>query len=244
MEIIPALYIYRGRCVAFYKSHSEQKEVYPKSPLNYGREFERQGAQRLYVVELDGKATNEFQQQTFIRELTNALKIPVYLEAGFKTIEEIDKGFESGATFIVLRSPQEAIVRTAIKKYGAEKIVVQIQAKGPNLIQVLPENMKKNGSQSFEKDIVDYAENLMAWGVQSIVYKDERSEGTLIHPNYDEVDRLCLITGSNSKIYVAGGIGDVKHLKLLQKIGAAGAIIGKALYEGLLTLHEAKEAVR
>ena len=92
-------------------------------------------------------------------------------------------------------------------------------------------------------DVVDFAEKLIPLGVKEIVYKDERSEGTLIHPNYDEMDRLFLITGNDLKIYASGGISEIKHLLLLKKIGASGAIIGKAFYEKKLSIKEALAAV-
>ena len=68
------------------------------------------------------------------------------------------------------------------------------------------------------------------------------AEGTLIHPNYDEADRLFQVTGKHLQIYVSGGISEAKHLKILNKIGVAGAIIGKAFHEKLLTVAEAEEA--
>jgi len=237
MEIIPAIYVLGGKCVALYKSSYEQKETYSRTPLEMARSFEREGAKKLYLVDLDGKADNTFRQKEIFKEIAKKLKIPVMVEAGFNTIEEIREAFNLGAAQVVIRPVATRLVKDAIQQFGADKIFVLIQAKGSGMIGV--------EKKSYEEaaDVIDYAETLVPMGVKNVVYRDERSEGTLIHPNYDEADRLVLITGSNLKIYVSGGISEVRHLKLLKKIGVDGAIIGKAFYEKILTVSEAEEAV-
>lgn len=237
MEIIPAIYVLNGKCVALYKSHYEQKETYYKSPLEMAQSFQKQGAKKIYLVDLNGKQKETFEQKELFKKIIKTVEIPVQIEAGFQTLEEIQEALEFGAHQIILRSPSIVFTREVIQKFGAEKIIIQIQAKGSAVI----DGEKKHPED--ELDVVDYAELLIPLGVRSIVYKDESSEGTLIHPNYDEVDRLFLVTGQELKIYVAGGISEPRHLQLLKKIGASGAIIGKAFYEHLLSIKEAEEAV-
>lgn len=235
VEIIPAIYILDGKCVALYKSSYEQKETYYKSPLQMARNFEKEGAKKLYVVDLNGKMNNTFMQQDIIKEIAAAIKVPVQIEAGFNSIPDIQMAFDLGVDQVVMRPKATPLIEEAIKKFGAEKIIILIQAKGSGVV----DGIKKDYES--ELDVVDYAESLVPLGVKAVVYKDERSEGTLIHPNYDEVDRLVNVTGKDLKIYVSGGISEAKHIKLLKKIGAAGAVIGKAFYERLLTVGEAQE---
>jgi phosphoribosylformimino-5-aminoimidazole carboxamide ribotide isomerase len=236
MEIIPAIYILDGKCVALYKSSYEQKQTYFKTPLNMARHFEFEGARKIYLVDLNGKKNNTFGQKEIIEEIAHAFKGEVMLEAGFNTLEEIQAAFDLGITYLVVRPAATHLIKDAVKKFGAEKVFVLIQAKGDEIIDGIKRSPDK------EIDVVDYAESLVPMGVKNVVYKDERSEGTLIHPNYDEVDRLVLITGSDLNIFVSGGISDAKHIQLLKKIGADGAIIGKAFYEKLLTVADAKDA--
>lgn len=238
MEIIPAIYILNGRCVALYKSSYEQKETYFKSPLEMARYFEKQGAEKVYIVDLNGKQNNTFGQKEIVKKIADELNIPVIIEAGFNSMDEIQQAFSLGVSQIVIRPMSTHLIREAIQKFGAEKIIVLIQARGGELIDGI-----KNRPEE-EIDVVDYAESLVPLGVKTVVYKDEKSEGTLIHPNYDEVDRLFLITGKDLKIYVSGGISEEKHIKLLKKIGASAAIIGKAFYEKLITIYQAQEAAR
>lgn len=236
MEIIPAIYILDGKCVALYKSSYEQKATYYKSPLQMARGFENEGAKKLYLVDLNGKMNNTFQQQELFKEIAAKINIPVQVEAGFNSIGDIQKAFDLGVDQVVMRPGATPLIKDAIAKFGAAKIIILIQAKGSGVVGGLKKTYEA------ELDVVDYAESLVPLGVKIVVYKDERSEGTLIHPNYDEVDRLVLVTGQDLKIYVAGGISETKHIKLLKKIGAAGAVIGKAFYERLISISEAEDA--
>lgn len=238
MEIIPAIYILNGRCVALYKSSYEQKATYFKSPVEMARSFEHEGAKKLHVIDLNGRQSGGFIQRDIIKRLIKAVKIPVQIEAGFQNMEDTAAAFALGASRVVLRPHALSFLKEALEAYGAEKIIVEIQAKGS---EVVGGGINISGEPP---DVVDFAEKLVPFGVKEIIYKDERSEGTLIHPNYDEVDRLFLITGKSLRIYVSGGISSARHLKLLKKIGAYGAIIGKAFYEKTISVREAEAAVQ
>jgi phosphoribosylformimino-5-aminoimidazole carboxamide ribotide isomerase len=238
MKIIPAIYILDGKSVALYKSSYEQKETYYTDPLHMARTFEQDGAKEIYIIDLNGKREDKFIQKDIVKEIIEKTGIPIYIEAGFQSLNEIREAFDIGVSFVVLRSPDLNFIKNAIAEFGEEKIFIQIQAKGSEVIE------REDGQKPYETDVVDYAEKLVPLGVKKIVYKDERSEGTLIHPNYDEADRLNLIVGKDMEIYISGGIGDIKHLLLLKKIGVDAAIIGKALYEKHFTLAEAMEAVK
>ena len=218
MKIIPAIYILDGKCVALYKGSFDHKETYRASPLEMAHIFERDGAEQLYLVDLNGKKEDSFVQKEIVTEIIDAINIPIILEAGFASIDAIHDALDLGVSSIVLRIPDSNYTEAVIEEIGADRIFIQIQAKGSEV-------------KGTKMAIVDYAEDLIPLGVKKIIYKDERKEGTLIHPNYDEVDRLFLIVGSDLEIYVSGGVGSVRHLGMLKKIGASGAIVGKALYE-------------
>ena len=144
-----------------------------------------------------------------------------------------------GANQVVLRSPKLEFVEKAIQTFGPEKIIIQIFA---NRMELIEDREKKRVDDYTE--VVDYAEKLVELGVKTIMYKDKRSEGILTNPNYDKIDRLFLTTGDDLKIYSSGGISAPHHLKLLKKIGASGAMIGKALFERKISIREAQNAVQ
>ncbi len=237
MEIIPAIYILDGKVVALYKGNTEQKDTYYKSPVKFAEGFERAGAKKLYIADLNAKFDHKLTQKSEIKAIVSAIEIPTMLEAAFETIDSMQEAFDVGCEQVVLRSPTVELAAEAIKKFGSERIVIQIFSKRTEVI----EKREKLRPDDYT-DVVDYAEKLVPVGVKYVVYKDQRSEGTLIHPNYDEIDRLYLTVGDTMKIYSSGGISEEHHIKLLKKIGAAGAIIGKGFYENTLTFREAEEA--
>jgi len=237
MEIIPAIYVLDGNCVALYKGSYEQKETYFKSPVEMAQYFEKGGAKKLHIVDLNSRKEGHFVQHGIIKNISSAVKIPLQVEAHFSNIGDLKIAFQRGAAKVVLLPLALKIVGEAIKTFGPEKIIVQIESKGSS---VMGDGTQSDGTPI---DVVDFAEKLIPLGIKEIIYKDQRSEGTLIQPNYDEIDRLFLITGKDLKIYASGGISEARHLQLLKKIGATGAIIGKAFYERIITIKQAQAAV-
>lgn len=248
MEIIPAISVLKGHCVALYKGSYEQKSTYFKTPMEMLHYFEREGAQKIHVTDLDGCEKCTFEQRDLMQRLAASASVPLQLESGFTTLEEIETGFRLGYSKIVLRACAYPIIKSALDTFGPDKIIIDIQGRRAELIEAnsslgASASTSVREPSSIPTDVVDFAEELIPLGVKEIIYKDQFSEGTLIHPNYDEIDRLFLITGQSLKIYAAGGISEVKHLQLLKKIGAAGAIIGKAFSEKILSLREAERSV-
>lgn len=238
MEIIPVIYILDGKVVALYKGDFKQKDTYAGSPLNWARGFQKDGADKILVSDLNARKANVFKQKEMVRTIINELDIPVMVEATFRTLESIDEVLKMGAYRVVVSSPTLQFAKQVVEKFGSEKIVIQIFA---NRAELIEEREKKHANDYTE--VVDYAEKLVTAGVKYVLYKDKRSEGILTNPNYDEIDRLYLTCGKDLKIYSSGGISELHHIKLLKKIGASGAVIGKALYERILNIASIKEAL-
>ena len=152
--------------------------------------------------------------------------------AGSKLILDLD-GLEKvlidmGMEYVVLGVAAQPIYKEAIDRYGADKIIVGIKAKGDEVITDV--------ERKFPLRVIDLAEKLPEYGVKYILFKDLWKESTMIGPNYDEPDRILRMT--DLKVYYSGGIGKDKHLKTLKDINVQGAIIGKALYEHELNLED------
>ncbi len=238
MEIIPVIYILDGKVVALYKGNFNQKDTYSGSPLNWARRFEKYGADKILVSDLNARKENDFKQKDLVRSIIKELNTPVLVEAKFRSLDSIDEVLKMGARRAVVSSPTLEFAKQVINKFGSEKIVIQIFANRAELI----EDKERKSADDFT-EVVDYAEKLVSIGVKYVLYKDKRSEGILTNPNYDEIDRLYLTCGKDLTIYSSGGISELHHLKLLKKIGASGAVIGKALYERMLNIQEIKTAL-
>lgn len=228
MEIIPAIYLLNGQCVALYKGSLEQKEIYRKSPLEFAKQFVNEGADALLIVDLDKSEYGSDENNELILEIRNAISVPLMLAGGIRTMDVIEQAFNNGMNYVVLGVSAESVYKESIQKYGSDKIIVGIKAKGD---EVLTDQERK-----FPLRVIDFAETLPEFGVTKVLYKDVWKEGTEIHPNFDEVDRILQMTPL--KVYASGGIGRAKHLKILKEIGTQGAVIGKALYERDIDLAE------
>lgn len=195
--------------------------AYPKSPKNYAEIFASHGAKFLHVVDKD---SDNFDVVKEIAE--NLPNIKIELAAKIRTMDFVKRVFDAGIYRAIIGVSGNAILKDAIKEYGQDRIFAGI--KGKDRIVMTSGDIKEG------TEVSEYAKTLEEMGVENLVYHDLWSEGTLIHPNYDELERLVNATGLN--VYMSGGIGDIKHLTLLEKTGAKGALIGKALYENNFSL--------
>ena len=222
MEIIPTIPIFNGQTVGFYKGDSAQKEVFRKTPLNYAKQFVRQGAKSIYIVDLD--AANE----KIIKEIKSQVDVELICAGKIRDMEKVKELFDAGIGRIVLGVSAEPIYKEAIEAYGEEKIIIGIKAKGDEVLT----SVKRH----FPLRVIDFAEKLSEYGVKFVLFKDMFKESTQVGPNYDEVDRMLRMT--ELKVYASGGIGKKKHLETLKRIGTEGAVIGKAFYDHKLDLEE------
>lgn len=228
MEIIPVIYVLGGQTVALYKGHIDEKEVYRKSPMGYARQFVNEGAKKIYIVDLDA---SEFLKDTnlpLIKEIRSKIDVDLMFAGGIRTMEKVQTAIDLGMNYIVLGVSAEKIYKDAINKYGTEKIIVGIKAKGDEVLT--------DQKRDFPLRVIDLAEQLPEYGVKQVLYKDLWKESTMIGPNYDEPDRILRMTGL--EVYYSGGIGKERNLKTLKEIGVKGSIIGKALYEDMLNLQD------
>lgn len=226
MEIIPAIYIQKGQCVSWYKGYdNEQKKIYPQSPLNIARFFAGESAKKLQIIDLDGSTQGTIINHKIITRIRKEVQLEIQVGGGIRTTAEIKELFDLGINRIILGYSAFPIIRTTLKKYGPDKILAGIKAKD--------EIVKTDHKLGKPVSIFNYAEDLIKIGVKNIIYKNLETEGTL-YPQYDEAERLKLLTKVN--IYLSGGIGQMKDLEILQKVGLKGVIISKAFMEGKLDL--------
>ncbi len=221
-----------GKCVRLYQGDYQQETVFSDEPLDVALKWQSQGAPRLHVVDLDGAATGEIGNLTIIRNITEAMLIPVQLGGGIRRMETIEKLLKTGIDRVILgtaavEDPQ--LITEACRRYS-ESIIVGIDAR-QGLVATRGW-VKETGLTA-----IKLAEAMARKGVRRFIYTDIERDGTLTEPNFaaisDFIDELGL------PVIASGGISSLNHLKVLKKLGAEGAIIGKALYTGDIDLKEA-----
>lgn len=231
MEINPVIYILNGKCVSLYKGDFKQMTVYPKKPRNYVENYVREGAKRILLVDLDASNEHKIVNKKVIKEIVDDYSnLEVQYTGGLRTMEEVDRAFqEIRIKKVIIGISGLSIIPIAIQKYGADNVYSGVKAKDEKIISEFT-------SDQNPYEVFDFAQELKNLNVKNFFYHDIWSEGTMIHPNYDGVEKILATTDLN--VYIGGGISKVKHLNLLRQLGIKGVYIGKAFLEDKLNLKE------
>ncbi|WP_294342934.1 1-(5-phosphoribosyl)-5-[(5-phosphoribosylamino)methylideneamino]imidazole-4-carboxamide isomerase [uncultured Selenomonas sp.] len=240
MLILPAIDLRGGNCVRLVKGDFKQETIYSEHPEEIALRWEGEGAEFLHVVDLDGALAGEPQNMDAIKRILQAVKIPVEVGGGIRSMESIDRLLSIGVSRVILGSVavhKEELVQEACSAYG-NRIVVGIDAKKGI---VATDGWEKSASIS----AVELAKKLGAFGLETIIYTDISRDGTLSGVNVTETARLARASGI--KVIASGGvksISDIEELKKRECDGIIGVIVGKSIYEGTLSLTEAIAASR
>ncbi len=215
-----------------YQGDYQRETVFSDDPLDVALKWQSMGAPRLHIVDLDGAATGESSNLEIIRNITEAMLIPVQMGGGIRRIETIEALLKAGIDRVILgtaavEDPQ--LIIEACRRYR-ESIIVGIDAR--NGLIATRGWVKETGLTAIE-----LAESMAKKGVRRFIYTDIERDGTLTEPNFAAISGF--IDELGLPVIAAGGIASLNHLKVLQKLGAEGAIIGKALYTGDIDLKEA-----
>lgn len=236
MLIYPAIDIKNGKCVRLTQGVKEAETVYFEEPWEVAKDFESQGAKRLHVIDLDGAFEGVSRNQEAIQKIIDTVKIPVQTGGGIRSLEKLEQLFSIGVWRCILGTKaleDKAMLQEALKRYG-DRIVVSVDAKD-GLVAV--EGWTRVGTRA----AMDFARELETMGLKTLVYTDIAMDGMMKGPNLEAVTRLR--KGVSLEIIASGGVSDLQDLRNLKKIGVEGAIVGKALYEGALTLAAIEEAM-
>lgn len=236
MIIFPAIDLRQGRCVRLYQGDPERETVFGDDPLAIAREWAEQGAEWLHLVNLDGAFGQASDNLAVVEEIVNAVDAQVQFGGGLRGIEDMERMLQMGVTRVIIGTmaitAPETVAQT-VKRFGAERVVVGIDARGGRVAT-------HGWKEMSDVDVMVLAERILALGVERVVYTDIARDGTMRGPDVAGTRRLAAETGL--KVIASGGvasINDVKALKAQEKVGVEGIIIGQALYTGAIDLGEA-----
>lgn len=237
MLILPAIDLRNGKCVNLVQGRAEEETIFSDQPLEMAKRWEDEGAEYLHLVDLDGAFHGTSANLQIVREIVKAIRMPVQLGGGIRTIERLDRVLGVGVTRAILgtaalKNPE--LVASACRKFG-EKIAVGIDAKD----ELVATEGWLNVSH---KPAIEFAIEMQNLGVLTIIYTDIKSDGMLKGPNMEATQSV--VEAVEIDVIASGGITSVEDLKTLKSIGASGAIIGRALYTGDLELQSALAAAR
>ncbi|WP_057937512.1 1-(5-phosphoribosyl)-5-[(5-phosphoribosylamino)methylideneamino]imidazole-4-carboxamide isomerase [Algoriphagus resistens] len=233
MQIIPAIDLIGGKCVRLSQGDYSSKKEYHDDPLEMARRFEGVGIQQLHLVDLDGAKAKKIVNADVLQRISSGTSLQVDFGGGIQADEEIEKAFELGAKQVTggsIAVKNAALFHAWIKTYGSEKIILGADAKDRKIAV-------GGWEETTSVDLIPFIKDYVAKGISYVICTDVAKDGLLQGPSIDLYkDILKEIPGV--KLIASGGVSSVKDLEELEKIGVYGTIVGKAYYEGRVTLEE------
>lgn len=233
MIILPAIDIKDRTPVRLYQGEFDTVHKVAENALQTAKQFEQAGAEWIHMVDLDGACGGHPVNDDIFIEVAEQTNLKVELGGGIRTLEDIARYIEGGISRVILGSValhNPALVREAVARYG-DAIAVGIDAK---------DGMVRGSGWLEASDVhfVDLAKAMGEAGVRTIIYTDISKDGTLSGPSVAHYEQL-IAACPEVNIIASGGIRDIDNIKELKVAGLYGAICGKSLYEGTLSLEAA-----
>ena len=233
MYIIPAIDLIGGKCVRLSQGDYSSKKEYHDDPLEMAKRFEGAGISRLHLVDLDGAKAKKIINGDVLKRICNGTSLQVDFGGGIQADEEIEKAFSLGAKqvtggSIAVKNP--TLFDEWITKYGSEKIILGADAKDKKIAV-------GGWEETTSVDLIPFIQSYFDKGIRYVICTDVAKDGLLQGPSVD-LYREILQEIPELKLIASGGVSSVKDLEELEKVGVYGAIVGKAYYEGRVTLEE------
>lgn len=233
MQLYPAIDLKDGKSVRLKQGEFKEITVYCEEPYKVARYFEENGASFIHLVDLDGALEGHSVNEETIKKIVSSVNIPCELGGGIRTMEDIERVLSYGINRVIIGTKavkDPAFVEEAVKRFGADRIVVGVDAKNG---MVAIEGWEKVS----DKSALSMCLSMKEMGVKNIVYTDISKDGMLMGPNVAMTQELTDKTGMN--IIASGGVSSMEDLRNLNAAGIKGAIIGKAIYENRVNVKEA-----
>ena len=249
--ILPAIDIRGGRCVRLRQGDYAQETIFDENPVAVAEEFQKAGARWLHVVDLDGAREGELRNLGTIRAIVAAVGSSVEIEVGggIRTTESAESLFDMGVRRIVAgtRAVTDPAWLAALAARFPQRVAVGVDARGG---RVAVEGWRREANEA----AVTLVDSLRGLPLAAIIYTDIIRDGMMSGPNVEAIAAIVKAAaadlpgpgeqaaGRQVPVIASGGVTTIADIRRLKAAGAAGAIIGRALYEGNLMLEAALDA--
>jgi len=231
-EVYPAIDIRKGKVVRLQEGDPLRQTVFDADPVAVADRWAGQGARWLHVVNLDGA----FGESNAMQELLPALcrvGPPIQLGGGIRSLADVEAALNASAARVILGTAaveRPELVREAVVRFGAQAIAVGIDARGGH---VRTRGWQADGGLA----AIDLGRQIKAMGVEIVIHTDIAQDGLLSGVNAQASAELAQATGL--WVIASGGVAGLEDIQRVRRAGLAGVIIGRALYEGQISLKEA-----
>lgn len=230
-----------GQVVRLEQGKADRKTVYSDDPVAFARQWEDEGAEWLHLVDLDAAFSGEPKNLEVVRNIVDAITIPCELGGGMRSLANLEMAFDAGVSRCIIGSRAcECLefIEDAVDRFGTGKIGVGIDARDGKVAI-------KGWVEESGWDAYDLARAVLGCGVGTLVYTDISTDGMFTGPNVEAQKKMLELLEGRAGLIASGGIGSVDHLIALQALeGLHGAIVGKALYDGKVTLKQCLSITR
>lgn len=236
MHIIPAIDIIDGKCVRLAQGQYAAKTIYDESPVDVAMRFQDAGIQRLHVVDLDGAKAKRIVNYRTLEQITRRAELlSVDFGGGIQSDDDVRIAFESGARQITAGSiavkNQDMFLRW-LRERGAEAIILAADARD--------ERIAVSGWEEVtEISLMEFLAEYESQGIKYVMCTDISKDG-MMQGSANDLYRRIRDERPLLNLIASGGVSSLHDLEELESIGVWGAIIGKALYEGTLTIDDLK----
>lgn len=235
MRIIPAIDIIEGKCVRLTKGDYDTKKVYNENPLEVAKEFEDNGIQYLHLVDLDGAKSKHIVNHRILENIASKTNLKIDFGGGLKSDDDLRIAFDCGANQITggsIAANNPNVFLNWLSKYGSDKIILGADCKNRKIAT--------NGwLEASELDVVDFIKDYESKGIDYVICTDIAKDGMLQGTSNELYKEI--VSKSEVKLIASGGVSTIQDLEMVKEIGCEGAILGKAIYEGKISLKELQE---
>ncbi len=233
MKIIPAIDLMEGKVVRLYKGNPEKKTIYSKDPLETAKKWEKAGADMIHLVDLDatlGRGNNV----EIIKNLVNQLSVPVQIAGGLRDESIISQvlNYSSRVVLGTIAFQKKEILKKILESFGKERIVISVDHEDGDI-------MVEGWQKSTGRNLIEGINEFVEMGFSEFLLTNVSKDGTLQGPDLENLEQACKI--KNVNVISSGGISNIDDVLKVKEKNAFGVILGKALYENLITIEEAKK---
>ncbi|KGO91685.1 1-(5-phosphoribosyl)-5-[(5-phosphoribosylamino)methylideneamino]imidazole-4-carboxamide isomerase [Flavobacterium subsaxonicum] len=232
MRIIPAIDIINGKCVRLTKGDYSTQKIYNNDPVEVAKEFEAAGIKYLHLVDLDGAKSGQIVNYKVLESIALNTNLTIDFGGGIKTEADLNTAFNAGASqitagSIAVKSPE--LVYEWLAKFGPEKIILGADC--------LNRKIATSGwLENSELDVIEFIKTYKAKGINNVICTDISKDGMLQGASNELYTEI--LSNVTINLIASGGIATMNDVLKVQQIGCEGVIIGKAIYEGKISLKE------
>ena len=232
MRIIAAIDIINGKCVRLTKGDYSTQKIYNENPVEVAKQFENEGIKYLHLVDLDGAKSGKIVNHKVLDAIASQTNLEIDFGGGIKTKSDLATAFNAGAQqitagSIAVKSPE--LVYEWLTEFGPEKIILGADC--------LNRKIATSGwLENSELDVIDFIKAYQSKGINNVICTDISKDGMLQGASNELYTEI--LSSVNINLIASGGIASMEDVLMMQQIGCEGVIIGKAIYEGKISLKE------